>query len=132
MTDITDVARHFGLPLSTLRFWERQGLVTAHRRAGRRCYDDEQLYRIALIRTWRQRDAMSIADIRAMLSPAASRLARADTIDGRIEGLTGQIDQLETARGYLRHLRNCSHPGRPETCPGFRAMITLPGRPGDH
>jgi hypothetical protein len=73
---------------------------------------------------------MSIADIRAMLSPSATGRARADTITGRIDGLTEQIDRLETARGYLEHLRHCSHPGSPETCPGFRALITLPDRAG--
>lgn len=36
LTPIRDVADHFGLPLSTLHYWERRELVAPTRRAGQR------------------------------------------------------------------------------------------------
>uniref|UniRef100_UPI0024552E96 helix-turn-helix domain-containing protein n=1 Tax=Nocardia brasiliensis TaxID=37326 RepID=UPI0024552E96 len=52
LTDISTVVDHFALPLSTLHYWERRGLLAPHRRGGPREYDDDQHYRIALIKQW--------------------------------------------------------------------------------
>jgi DNA-binding transcriptional MerR regulator len=126
LTDITEVVDHFGLALSTLRYWERRGLLTSHRRSGRRCYDTDQLYRIALIRHWRDTGMMSIKDIRAILTHSSASGHWTATVDGQIDAIDARIAALEAARGYLRHLRGCRHPGSPEFCPDFRALVELP------
>ncbi|WP_091618221.1 MerR family transcriptional regulator [Amycolatopsis saalfeldensis] len=64
---ISEVAAGFRPPISTLHYWERCGLLTPHRRSGRRCYDRDQLYRIALLKVWRETGNLSLDDIAAAL-----------------------------------------------------------------
>ncbi|WP_028934444.1 MerR family transcriptional regulator [Pseudonocardia spinosispora] len=126
LTEITEVAEHFGLALSTLRYWERQGLLTSHRRATRRCYDTDQLYRIALIKHWRDTGLMSINDIRAILSETPGSDTWLATTSALLTTIEERTAQLETAHRYLQHLSGCRHPGAPEMCPGFQETVDLP------
>jgi DNA-binding transcriptional MerR regulator len=126
MTEITDVARRFGVALSTLRFWERRGLLSSHRRSGRRCYDTDQLYRVALIQHWRDTGLMSIRDIAAILDETPGADNWTATVTARIAAIDTQRARLDTARHYLEHLRGCRHPGPPDSCPDFRALVGSP------
>ncbi|KOV87220.1 redox-sensitive transcriptional activator SoxR [Nocardia sp. NRRL S-836] len=57
-----------GVPISALRFYERQNLISSRRTAGnQRRYSRDTLRRIALIRI-AQRVGISLAEIREMLS----------------------------------------------------------------
>lgn len=125
-TSITDVARHFDLPLSTLRFWERRGLVSSHRESTRRCYDEGQLYRIALIRHWRDTGMLSIQQIGDLVATHPDTATWRRAVDHAVEGISRQVERLEAARAYLVHLRDCPHDGEPAACPEFRAMVSLP------
>nr|WP_042179325.1 MerR family transcriptional regulator [Kibdelosporangium sp. MJ126-NF4]CEL13761.1 putative transcriptional regulator, MerR family [Kibdelosporangium sp. MJ126-NF4]CTQ99447.1 putative transcriptional regulator, MerR family [Kibdelosporangium sp. MJ126-NF4] len=124
-TSITETAEHFDLPLSTLRFWERRGLLTAHRHGTRRCYDSRQLYRIAVIRQWRDTALLSIEQIRELLTSRPGAATWHGVITRAMTAIDSQIDRLGNAREYLRHLRDCPYRG-PGVCPGFRATVTLP------
>ena len=65
---ISEVARQFGMPASTLRYYERIGvLAPAGRVAGRRSYDEAALRRLALIRTARQ-TGFRLNEIRELFS----------------------------------------------------------------
>ncbi|MFI5941754.1 MerR family transcriptional regulator [Streptomyces uncialis] len=133
MTDdsvpIRKVADHFGLPLSTLHYWERRGLVTPHRRAGMRCYDTDQLYRIALIRLWRGTGTMSLDEIASLLAgPAADGLWRRTVVD-RIAAIEAQRTRLGAAQTYLSHLLTCPHDEALDRCPGFRSRTPVPPSP---
>ncbi|WP_037065343.1 MerR family transcriptional regulator [Pseudonocardia acaciae] len=123
---IADVAAHFALPVSTLRFWERRGLLTSHRQGSRRCYDREQLYRIASIKRSREVTLLGIEQIRELIATRPATAAWRHAIDRIIDAISRRISQLEDARDYLHHLRDCPHQGRADTCPGFRATVTLP------
>ncbi len=68
LTPIRDVADHFGLPLSTLHYWERRELVAPSRGAGQRRYDTEQLHRVALIKQWRTTGLIGVEHIAETLS----------------------------------------------------------------
>lgn len=127
LTEITEAAGRFGLALSTLRFWERRGLLGSHRRSGRRCYDAAQLYRIALIHLWRETGLMSIRDIGALLNRPATDAEWRDRVAGQIDSVDAQVAKLNAAREYLVHLRECPHDGPPEECVGFRDLV---GRAG--
>ncbi|MGP3939167.1 helix-turn-helix domain-containing protein [Streptomyces sp. 6N106] len=72
-TPIRDVADHFGLPPSTLHYWERRELVAPTRRAGQRWYDTEQLYRVALIKLRRTTGLIGVAPIAEMLGDGPGR-----------------------------------------------------------
>ncbi|WP_439656002.1 redox-sensitive transcriptional activator SoxR [Lentzea sp. HUAS TT2] len=57
-----------GVPISALRFYERQNLISSRRTAGnQRRYPRDTLRRVALIRI-AQRVGISLADVREMLS----------------------------------------------------------------
>ncbi|MFD9885577.1 MerR family transcriptional regulator [Streptomyces alboflavus] len=125
LTPIRDVADRFGLPLSTLHYWERRGLVTPHRRAGRRYFDTEQVYRVALIQLWRETGHMSVDEIGTLLrrdDPAADWRG---TVHARVAALQAHIDRLAAARTYLGHLLTCAHGHDLERCPDFRATVPL-------
>lgn len=55
---IRELANRLGLPLSTLHYWQRRGLIGAHCRGGQRYYDHDQAHRIALIQIWRATDEL--------------------------------------------------------------------------
>lgn len=125
LTPIRDVADRFGLPLSTLHYWERRGLVVPHRRSGRRYFDTEQVYRVALVKLWRETGHMSIDEIDTLLrrdDPAADWQR---TVHARAAALQAHIARLEAARTYLGHLLSCTHGHDLERCPDFRATVPL-------
>ncbi|MFD9894061.1 MerR family transcriptional regulator [Amycolatopsis sp. NPDC059027] len=123
---ISEVARHFGLPASTLHYWERRGLITSHRRSGWRYYDRDQLYRVAQIRLWRDVGRLSLDDIAAVQASAAADRDWRETVAARIEVLEDQMDRLISARTYLRHLLLCGQEDASHECPHFRASVVLP------
>ena len=68
---ITAVAREVGVRPSTLRYYERIGLLPAARRvAGRRRYDDYALNQVELI-TYAKRAGFTLAQIRALRENAS-------------------------------------------------------------
>ncbi|MFE0173685.1 MerR family transcriptional regulator [Streptomyces sp. NPDC059002] len=126
LASIRQVADHFELPVSTLHYWERRGLITPRRRSGRRHYTADQIYRIALIQLWRTTGRMTLDEITEILAERTDTPDWRDTVTARIAAIESQITQLTTARGYLRDLLTCPHDAAPEHCEGFRARITLP------
>lgn len=122
---ITTVADHFGLPISTLHYWERQGLLAPHRRAGRRFYSMEQVYRIALIQLWRETGQLGLADIAEILHGDPDRDWR-EVVTDRMSAIRGRMDSLAAAHDYLEHLRSCQRDHDLEQCPGFRGSVSVP------
>ncbi|WP_028923923.1 MerR family transcriptional regulator [Pseudonocardia acaciae] len=121
---ITDVAARFDLPRSTLHYWERRGLLgEPHRRSGRRCYDTDQLYRIALIKLWRTTGLLAIDDIALILTGESQARDWRDTITSKLADIENHMAQLDTARSYLSHLLDCPLENTLEQCPNFRATV---------
>ncbi|OPC77309.1 MerR family transcriptional regulator [Embleya scabrispora] len=123
---VGDVADRFDLPISTLHYWERRGLITPHRRAGRRYYDAEHLYRIALIRLWRDTGLMSLDEIAAVLAGRTATHNWRDTVTSRITAIEAQLNQLDTARGYLSYMLECTRDNPAADCLQFRAEVLVP------
>lgn len=68
MLTIGELSRRSGVAASTLRFYERQGLISSHRTAGnQRRYDDNALRRVAFVRA-SQRVGMTLAQISEVLA----------------------------------------------------------------
>lgn len=126
LTPIRLVADHFGLAVSTLHYWERRGLITPYRRAGQRCYDIDQLYRIVLIKLWRTTGLLSLDDIAALL---ATEVGWRDAVAARLAEIEREQADLDAARVYLNHLLTCKHDEGLEQCPAFRDTVDIPGRP---
>ncbi|MEU1945232.1 MerR family transcriptional regulator [Streptomyces sp. NPDC059474] len=125
LTPIRDVADHFGLPLSTLHYWERRELIAPTRRAGQRWYDTEQLYRVALIKQWRTTGLIGVEHIAEMLTDGPDWREAVPELIAECERRRAELDE---ALDYLNRLRGCRYEGGPERCPGFRALVSLPGQ----
>lgn len=122
---IAAVAGHFGVPISTLHFWERQGLLTPHRRSGRRYYSHEQMYRIALIHLWRSAADLGLADIAAVLDAGADNDWR-PVIRDRMVAIRAQQAELAKSYAYLEQLLGCRADGPADQCAVFRATVAAP------
>ena len=108
---VGELARRSGVPVSTLHFYEAQGLISGWRTDGnQRRYAREVLRRVALIRT-AQAVGISLADVAAALAslPADGAPSRADwsrlsagwraELDERIAQLTRLRDTLDDCIG---------------------------------
>ncbi|MFI9402492.1 MerR family transcriptional regulator [Nocardia sp. NPDC052316] len=126
LTPIATVVDHFDIPLSTLHYWERRGLLTAHRRGGRRCYDQDQLYRIALIKQWQTTGLLSLDEIATLLAARATTGDWRATVTAHMAAIDARMHELETARRYLHWLLTCPHDGELERCPNYRSSVALP------
>lgn len=109
---VGDVARRSGVAVSTLHFYEAQGLIASTRSGGnQRRYSRDVLRRVALIRT-AQRVGVSLADIRSALQtlPDGRTPTRADwarlSASWR-EELDGRIAQLKKLRDTLDDCIGC-------------------------
>ncbi|WP_406641711.1 MerR family transcriptional regulator [Amycolatopsis sp. WGS_07] len=123
---IGEVSARFDVPVSTLHYWESCGLIQPHRRSGWRYYDRDQLYRIALIRTWRETGQLSLDDISVLLGSNGKSDDWRGTVAARIDAIQEQVTRLLDAQAYLQHLMTCRHDGALDECPWFRAGIELP------
>ncbi|MEM8930762.1 MAG: helix-turn-helix domain-containing protein [Acidobacteriota bacterium] len=120
--DIAQVTERTGLPASTLRHWESQGLIRPVGRRGlRRQYDDAALESIAYIRLG-QAAGFSLTEIATWMrsedSPELDRAvlrAKADEVDATIR-------RLEAVRDGLRHAADCPASSH-AACPTFRALL---------
>lgn len=123
---IGEVARRAGLATSALRYYEREGLVTAGRTSGgQRRYPRSVLRRLAFLRA-AQNVGLSLPEIRAALAtlPAGRTPTRTDwarlsaswqaRLDEQIAGLTALRDGLTSCIGCgCLSLQRCalSNPG---------------------
>lgn len=122
--DISEVARRTGMAASTLRFYEKQGLISATSPAGeRRRFAPDVLDQLALIALG-QAGGLSLEEIRAMLpADGAVRvdrqvlLAKADDIDATIK-------RLRAMSQGLRHAAQCPAPSHAQ-CPTFQRLLKV-------
>lgn len=115
---IGTVGERYGVPASTLRYWEQIGLLAPPRRSGgQRRYDLDALRRVKFIRMAKH-SGLSLGAIRALLaghidhSPtfadwASVARAQLQTIDARIADLARLRDTIEDCLTC-----GCQHPRR--------------------
>jgi MerR family redox-sensitive transcriptional activator SoxR len=106
-----EFSRRSGVAASTLRFYERQGLISSHRTAGnQRRYDDNAVRRVAFIRA-SQRVGIALAQIGEVLAflpegmpPTRAFWQRAskcwgEAVDDRIARLERDREQFTACAG---------------------------------
>jgi MerR family transcriptional regulator, redox-sensitive transcriptional activator SoxR len=109
---VGDVAHRAGVSVSTLHFWEQEGLIRSRRSAGnQRRYSREVLRRVAVIRA-AQRVGIGLDELRAAFSllpddAAPSREEWARLSKAWREGLDGRIEQLRRLRDTLDSCIGC-------------------------
>ncbi|PVY96923.1 MerR family transcriptional regulator [Actinomycetospora cinnamomea] len=149
---VSELAGRSGVPASTVRFYEQEGLLPARRSpAGYRLYDDVAVDRLAFIGTAKSL-GLPLPEIRRLLEPwqhgQCSDVQRellplveqriAETRE-RVRELTAFADRLARAHAQLEAIEragpcdpSCAFLGRAETVVG-PALRSLPlaDRPGD-
>lgn len=119
--DIADVARRTGVPASTLRYYEKKGLLTSLAGHGqRRQFAADVIDRLALIALG-QAAGFSLEEVGAMLVEGqvdrSKLVAKADELDARIK-------RLQAMSKGLRHAAKC--PERDHlSCPTFQRIIKI-------
>ena len=110
---IGQLASHLGLPVSTLRYYERAGLVRpAARSLGNyRIYDHKAGDRIRFIRM-AQATGFTLADIRSLLELRDGDTAPCSEvrslIEGRLDDTTARIEEFKNVQAILKSfLRQC-------------------------
>jgi DNA-binding transcriptional MerR regulator len=108
---IGEMARQAGVATSTIRYYERRGLLSADaRQSGQRRYRSETLRRLVFIGML-QDAGLALADIEGILN--AATVAQWKAIAGRrLEALDAQIADLQHAREVLAGALLCrfDHP----------------------
>ncbi|KWN81803.1 MerR family transcriptional regulator [Burkholderia ubonensis] len=122
--DIADVARHAGLPASTLRYYEEKGLIASNGRRGlRRQYDQAVLQRLALIALGREA-GFSLDEIGAMFGAGGEPEIDRAKLDAKADELDRTIRRLSAVRDGLRHAAACPAPSHLQ-CPSFQKLLRI-------
>ncbi|KVU83891.1 MerR family transcriptional regulator [Burkholderia ubonensis] len=122
--DIADVARHAGLPASTLRYYEEKGLIASNGRRGlRRQYDQAVLQRLALIALGREA-GFSLDEIGAMFGAGGEPEIDRAKLEAKADELDRTIRRLSAVRDGLRHAAACPAPSHLQ-CPSFQKLLRI-------
>jgi MerR family redox-sensitive transcriptional activator SoxR len=108
MMTIGDVARDAGLRASTIRYYERLGLLPApERRSGRRRYTEAVLPRLAVIRFARE-SGFTLREISKLFAgrPYSARLR--DLANDKIAELAVTLERIKTMQSLLRSALRCN------------------------
>ncbi|MFE7312191.1 MerR family transcriptional regulator [Streptomyces sp. NPDC057555] len=130
MTDtlysISQAARCFGVPVSTLRYYDDLGLLpAAARRANVRYYGRTELRRLALIQRLHHRGLVSLADTAVLISdsPADDQPSGREVLTASIEAIKDRIAHLQTAQRLLEHLLTCPTSDPVRECAPLRSEL---------
>jgi DNA-binding transcriptional MerR regulator len=120
--DIAEVAKRSGVPASTLRFYDENGLITSVGRRGlRRLFDPGVLERLALIGLGRAA-GFSLEEIAQMFAVDGRPRIDRKKLATKADELDKTIRQLSAMREGLRHAAACPAPSHME-CPTFRRLL---------
>ncbi|WP_218027882.1 MerR family transcriptional regulator [Streptomyces marincola] len=115
---IGEAAALYDIAPSTLRWWERQGVLPPPERVrGRRAYPDAELRRIGLAYLCCVTGAMPLAHAARVASGRERNTAWQATVREQITRLDEQAARLTAARRYLEHLLGCPDDDPVARCP---------------
>lgn len=122
------LARGAGVPIDTIRYYEREGLLPKPRRreSGYRDYDRGTVERLRFIRRAKAL-GFSLDDIRELLTLSADHEKGVRNVKQRAEArlakLELRIQELQHMRRGLKHLiAECPGRGDPDACPILHAL----------
>jgi MerR family transcriptional regulator, redox-sensitive transcriptional activator SoxR len=118
---IGELAADTGLPTSTLRYYDRIGLIPATSRSGgQRRYDPKVIQRVRAV-TLCQRSGFSLEEIGRLLDGGRPWQALARR---KVQELQGRIVELEQTAALLRSAMECGCRSL-ETCGRTTHLVTL-------
>lgn len=120
--DIAVVAKQSGIAASTLRYYEKKGLIASIDRQGmRRRFSPVVLDQLALIALG-QAAGLSLDEIGSMLSPTGGSNINRQLLAAKADEIDQTIRQLRAVSRGLRHAAACSAPSHAE-CPTFQRLL---------
>jgi DNA-binding transcriptional MerR regulator len=120
--DIADVARRTGLPASTLRYYEKRGLIASLAPQGsRRRFAPGILDQLALVALG-QAAGLSLDEVQSMLAPNGKATIDRRLLAAKADELDRTIRHLGAVRRGLRHAAACPAPSHAQ-CPTFRKLL---------
>lgn len=120
--DIAEVAKRAGVPASTLRYYEKKGLIASVGRQGiRRSFAPGVLNQLALIALG-QAAGLSLDEISTMLSPNGGPAINRQLLAAKADEIDQTIKQLRAVSRGLRHAAACGAPSHAE-CPTFQQLL---------
>ena len=130
---IGQLSAETGVPTSTIRFWERKGLLSpALRQSGQRRYTAAAVRGVVMLRLL-QEVGLTLADIRRFREErAVTPRSWHSLVAEKLTDVERQIAALEHARNMLTLALNCRHDDL-LACPGFQEwfagyLATFPDR----
>ncbi|MBM3108650.1 MULTISPECIES: helix-turn-helix domain-containing protein [Pseudomonas] len=119
--DIADVAKRTGVPASTLRYYEKKGLITSLAAPGqRRQFAADVIERLALI-SLGQASGFSLDEVSSMLIHL--RVDRQMLVE-KAEELEANARRLQAMSKGLRHAAHCPQEDH-LNCPTFQRLLKL-------
>ena len=122
------LANRAGVPVDTVRYYERVGLLPRPTRqpSGYRRYEEEDVLRLRFIRKGKQL-GFSLDEIRDLLALSSNRdsdMAGARTAaEARLQAIDARIGELERVRAALRTVADsCPGHGASSACPILAAL----------
>ena len=120
--DISEVVKRTGIPASTLRFYEKKGLITPISPAGkRRHFSPKVLDRLALIALGRA-GGLSLDEIGSMLSSTGTPNVDRAALLAKAAEVNTTIKRLKAVSEGLTHVAECPAPSH-EQCPTFKRLL---------
>ncbi|WP_433327414.1 MerR family transcriptional regulator [Spirillospora sp. CA-294931] len=122
---IGEAAALYDLAPSTLRWWERQGVLTGPARSGdRRLYRERDLRRLGLVYLCRVTGMMPLDRVAVVTSKRTTNLeVWRGALSEQIDFLEERIARMRDARDYLTALLRCEHDD-PARCPSLDIELT--------
>lgn len=125
--DIGEVVQSFGLPPSTLRFYEEKGLIRSTGRNGlRRYYDSRTIEQLELIALGREA-GFSLEEIKLLFAADGHPHIDRKLLLKKAELLDRHIKQLTAIRKTMEHVASCPVPNQMD-CPKFQRLLKVAGR----
>lgn len=120
--DISQVAKQTGLPASTLRYYEKRGLIQSTQPLGaRRRFTASVFDQLAIIALG-QAAGLSLDEIQSMLTPAGGLNVDRQLLSAKAVEIDRTIQQLKAVSRGLRHAAACPAPSHAE-CPTFLGLL---------
>jgi DNA-binding transcriptional MerR regulator len=120
--DIAEVAKRTGVPASTLRYYEKKGLIASVGRQGmRRSFTPGVMDQLALI-SLGQAAGLSLDEIRSMFLPNGQPSIDRQMLAAKADELDALIKRLKAMSRGLRHAAACPAPSHAE-CPSFQKLL---------
>lgn len=119
--DIAEVAAQSGVAPSTLRYYEKLGLIESVARHGlRRQFDTSVLLKLSLIALGKTA-GFSLSDITLMFSEGHLQIPR-QRLRSKADELAKQIRRMQVLEQAIRHVADCPAPSHLE-CPKFQQLL---------